>query len=175
MTTTKTTTKTATAPTMGRNATGAYVATIVMDAASKVLKTWNPKRHQGITQEQALEAMRQIFGYVSPNAWSYDTAHPTFGVRNVGRPRPAQKVATSTARPGRGTATKTVTKTATKTTPVKGAPKSTAAKSPAPTTRTRATKTTPVKGATPATVARSASRSRTTKPATPVSTAPATV
>jgi hypothetical protein len=151
MTTTKSSTTTSKSTTMGRNAIGQHVATVIMDHVAKnVLQKWNPKTHGGITREQAIEAARQIFGYVSPNAWSYTDAHPFYGVRNVGRPAPktSASASKSTARPGRGTASKTA---ASKTTPVKGAPKTTARAKSAPAS----------KGATPATVARSASKSRT--------------
>jgi hypothetical protein len=136
-------TSTKTSTTLGRNAIQQHVATAIMDHVAKnLLKSWSPRTHAGITKEQALDAARQVFGYVPPAAWSYSTPHPVYGVRNVGRPAPKQTAPASktTARPGRSASK---TSTAPKTTARKGAPKS-APKSGTPT---------------PATVARSASKS----------------
>lgn len=80
---------TTTTTTLGRNAIGQTVATAIMDHVAKnLLAKWNPKTHGGITREQAIDAARQVFGYVPPSAWSYSTPHPFYGPRNVGRPAP---------------------------------------------------------------------------------------
>src|SRR6266702_6279140 len=88
-----------TSPALGRNAIGQIVASAIMDHVAKnLLKTWSPKTHQGITREQALDAARQVFGYVSPAAWSYSTPHPFYGVRDVGRPAPKSASKTKSTR-----------------------------------------------------------------------------
>ena len=135
-------------PALGRNAIGQHVATAIMDHVAKtLLATWNPKRHAGITKDQALEAARQTFGYVPPAAWSYSTPHPVYGSRNVGRPAPKTAAPKTSARKTTARTTKTTPKTTPKTapkTPVrKGAPKTA---TPATVARRVASKSTSSKG-----------------------------
>lgn len=68
------------------------VIALLVAQGAKIIETWNPSRHNGITVDVARDAIRQALGYTpAESGWSYDTPHPVLGVRDVGRPKPARK------------------------------------------------------------------------------------
>ena len=63
------------------------VAQVLLDAGAKIVETWNPKAHNGISREVAYDAIRQCLAY-TPHGTTWPTA---LGVRDIGRPVPAKK------------------------------------------------------------------------------------